>query len=254
MQSVPGVVCSRGATCMNHEGIGPRLPGAVRGVRRSRSLSLTPRERGLAALWGGGLALLLIAGGWTFRFVWLLPLAMVDATLPLGGVVEHDGVEEVNELNKARAMTPLLLATNLGLHGVFVWGRYRVFRIGSHTPAGVRVIEVSASTCILLGLGLIATRGEPQLGLDIVAILLSVSSAGLFAWGVATVHRGRLTAAFSQDVPTELITAGPFRLHSPSFLPFIPSRLCSGRRSESIGLGNYPVLVDGWTLCSCCAA
>ena len=103
--------------------------------------------------WGGGLALLLMAGGWTYRFMWLLPLARIDATLPLGGLAEHDGVEEGNEVNKARDMTILLLATNLGLHGLFVWGRYKVFRIGSHTPAGVRVIEVSACTCILLDLG-----------------------------------------------------------------------------------------------------
>ena len=84
------------------------------------------------------------------------------------------------------------------------------------------------------GLGLIATRGGPQLGLDIVAILLAVSSAGLFAWGVATVDRGRLTAAFSQDVPTELITAGPFRhIRHPFYLSYLLVYVQGGAASRS---------------------
>lgn len=119
-------------------------------------------------------------------------------------------------------LTILLLATNLGSHAAFIWGRYRVFRIDNRTPVGVRLIEASAVACILVGFGLIVTRDGPQPGLDMFAVVLAISSSALFGWGVATVQRGRLTAAFSSDVATELITDGPFRyVRHPFYVSYL---------------------------------
>jgi protein-S-isoprenylcysteine O-methyltransferase Ste14 len=118
--------------------------------------------------------------------------------------------------------TPLLLVTNLGLHAAFIWGRYRVFRIDNCIPSGVRLIEISATICILIGVVLIVTREGPQPGLDILAVVLAISSSALFGCGVATVKRGRLTAAFSSDVATELITDGPFRyVRHPFYVSYL---------------------------------
>ena len=123
-------------------------------------------------------------------------------------------------------LTVLSLAANLGCHAVFVWGRYKVFRIDNRTPAGVRLIEASAAGSILVGLGLIVSRDGPRLELDASAIVLAVISTALFAWGVAVVHRGHLTAAFSDDVPAELITAGPFRyIRHPFYVSYLLSYL-----------------------------
>ena len=119
-------------------------------------------------------------------------------------------------------LTILLLATNLGSHAAFIWGRYRVFRIDHRTPAGVRLIEASATACILIGSVLIVTRDGPKFGLDILAVVLAISSSTLFAWGVVTVQRGRLTAAFSSDVATEVITDGPFHyVRHPFYVSYL---------------------------------
>jgi hypothetical protein len=73
-------------------------------------------------------------------------------------------------------LTVLSLAANLGCHAVFVWGRYKVFRIDNRTPAGVRLIEASAAGSILVGLGLIVSRDGPRLALDACAIVLRLQT------------------------------------------------------------------------------
>lgn len=119
-------------------------------------------------------------------------------------------------------MTKLLLVLNLSLHGAFIWGRYAVFRAHTRTPLGTRVIEVSALVCIVSGASLIAKRNRPDRVLELLAVTIAIFSGALFAWGVAAARRGRLTHAFSEDVPTELITAGPFRfVRNPFYLSYI---------------------------------
>ena len=112
-------------------------------------------------------------------------------------------------------LTILLLATNLVSHAAFIWGRYRVFRIDNRAPAGVRLIEVSATTCILAGLWLIVTRDEVNSGW----IHCGPSrSANWIVCSDGPIHRRRLTAALSRDVATEPNRRSP---HSGSFaIPF----------------------------------
>jgi protein-S-isoprenylcysteine O-methyltransferase Ste14 len=150
--------------------------------------------------------------------------------------------------------TILLLASNLGSHALFVWGRYNVFRIGDRTPRGVRLIEVSAIICILSGVRLTLRRAGPQLGFDILAILLAVTSAGLFVWGVATVHQGRLSAAFSHEAATEVIIAGPFRyVRHPFYLSYLLAYVQAVLASRS-GWAIIPLLwmtgIYGWAALS----
>src|ERR1044072_5563504 len=106
----------------------------------------------------------------------------------------------------------LLLALNLSLHAAFIWGRYTVFRLDGPPPRGVRIIEFSATLSLITGGIRIALRPAVSLPLDILAVACALLSGPVFGWGGATIRCGRLTAAFSDDPPTELITSGPFRL------------------------------------------
>ena len=115
-----------------------------------------------------------------------------------------------------------MLVVYLALHAAFTWGRIALFRIDGPTPPGVRLIEHCAAASIALGATLIAIRPGGHLSLDCLGLVLSVTSAGLFAWGVATVQRKQLTAAFSADLPLSLITQGPFRyVRNPFYLAYI---------------------------------
>lgn len=119
-------------------------------------------------------------------------------------------------------MTWVLFAFNVLLHAVFIWGRFAVFRIDGHVPRGARVIEVSAVSCILVGLAAIALRDGPDVWCDAASAAAAVLSGGLFVWGVVTVKQNRLTAAFSDDTPAELITGGPFRwVRNPFYLSYL---------------------------------
>lgn len=119
-------------------------------------------------------------------------------------------------------MTVALLVAYLALHAAFTWGRIAVFRIDGPTPAGVRDIEHCAAASIALGSTLIAVRADGHFNLDCLGLLLTVTSAALFAWGVATVQRKQLTAAFSADLPLSLVTQGPFRyVRNPFYLAYI---------------------------------
>ena len=119
-------------------------------------------------------------------------------------------------------MTTALLVAYVALHVAFTWGRIAVFRIDGLTPPGVRVIEHCAAASIAAGSTLIAIRATGHAGLDCLGLALAVTSAGLFAWGVVTVQRKQLTAAFSADLPVSLITQGPFRyVRNPFYLAYI---------------------------------
>jgi protein-S-isoprenylcysteine O-methyltransferase Ste14 len=118
--------------------------------------------------------------------------------------------------------TVFLLILNLSSHAAFIWARFVVFRIDGCTPRGTRLIEVSAAISLLAGAALIACREETYFFIDILAGLLSLFSMVLFGWGIRTVRRRRLTAAFCDDLPVELIDVGPFRyVRNPFYLSYI---------------------------------
>ncbi len=98
--------------------------------------------------------------------------------------------------------TSLLLLCFLGLQGAFIWARYTVFRIDGPTPPGARVVEVSTVLCIGVGMGLIASRSAAQ--------AVACASAFMFSWAVRSVRRWQLSAAFSKDMPAELLRSGAF--------------------------------------------
>ena len=119
-------------------------------------------------------------------------------------------------------MTLLLFACVLCLHLSFLWARFAYFRIDGPTHVGVRVIEVAGSASALSGMALILTRHGASVWGDSVALLVAALSAGLFAWGVHTVQRRQLTAAFSIDVPAELVTSGAFRcIRNPFYASYL---------------------------------
>jgi protein-S-isoprenylcysteine O-methyltransferase Ste14 len=131
-------------------------------------------------------------------------------------------------------MTWVQIALNAGLHALFIWARYAVFRIDGRTPRGARLIEVAAVASLLTGLVLIGLRDGADVVFDPVAVAAAGLSGGLFAWGVVTVKRNRLTAAFSDDSPAELITAGPFRwVRNPFYLSYLLAYLHAALASRS---------------------
>lgn len=128
----------------------------------------------------------------------------------------------------------LLLALNLSLHAAFIWGRYTVFRVDGPPPRGVRIIEFSAALSLIAGGTLIVLRPAVSLPLDLLAVPCAVLSGAVFAWGVATIRCGRLTAAFSDDAPSELITSGPFRfVRNPFYASYLLAYLQAVLASHS---------------------
>ena len=107
-------------------------------------------------------------------------------------------------------ITALLLLSYIGLQAGFVWARYAVFRIDGPTPPGVRVIEVSTLLSIALGIALIAGRHAGLAVADAAALALAGASAAMFGWALRSVRRRQLSAAFSRDLPAELLRTGAF--------------------------------------------
>jgi protein-S-isoprenylcysteine O-methyltransferase Ste14 len=127
-----------------------------------------------------------------------------------------------------------LLALNLSLHAAFIWGRYIVFRVDGAATRGVRIIEFSTALSLIAGGTLITLRPAVSLPSDLLAVACAVLSGAVFAWGVATIRCGRLTAAFSDDAPAELITSGPFRfVRNPFYLSYLLAYLQAVLASQS---------------------
>jgi len=119
-------------------------------------------------------------------------------------------------------MTVTLLAVYLSLHAGFAWARIAVFRIDGRTPAGVRVIELCATVSILGGGWILWEIRAPYPGLVALGLGTAAASAALFRWGLTSVRRKQLTAAFSPDVPTSLVTSGPYRyIRHPFYLAYL---------------------------------
>ena len=111
-------------------------------------------------------------------------------------------------------MTAFLALCFLCLQAAFIWARYAIFRIDGPTAPAVRFIEASATACIVGGTWLIAQRPAggsiSTLLFDLVAIAIALFSAALFTWAVRSIRPWQLTAAFSPDVPLELLQYGAF--------------------------------------------
>lgn len=118
-------------------------------------------------------------------------------------------------------MTIALLTTYLALHVAFTWARIVVFRIDGPTPRGVRLIELCA-TCSILAGGLVLGQQESPPSLGALGACTAAASAGLFFWGLKSIRPGQLSAAFSDDVPTFLVTQGPYRyIRNPFYLAYL---------------------------------
>jgi protein-S-isoprenylcysteine O-methyltransferase Ste14 len=119
-------------------------------------------------------------------------------------------------------MTILLISGFLTLQASFIWARYTRFRVQGATPRGVRVIESSTVACIALGVCLIAQRTEGEVFVDVIAVMLVLGSAVMFAWACRSVQPMQLAAAFTPDTPVELVREGAFRVvRNPFYLSYI---------------------------------
>jgi protein-S-isoprenylcysteine O-methyltransferase Ste14 len=116
----------------------------------------------------------------------------------------------------------LLILCFVGLQAAFIWARYAVFRIDGPTPPGVRVVEASTLSCIGLGAAFIATRDAGPAVLDMAALAVGCASAALFGWALHSVRRWQLSAAFSSDMPAELLRTGAFGfVRNPFYLSYL---------------------------------
>jgi protein-S-isoprenylcysteine O-methyltransferase Ste14 len=119
-------------------------------------------------------------------------------------------------------MTMTLVLVFIALHGTFVCARFNIFRIDGQAPEGVRLIEVLTTVSIVIGTVLITMRDGDASGYDLLALLAGFTSAVLFAWGLQSIRPMQLTAAFSPDVPGELLKKGAFAfVRNPFYLAYI---------------------------------
>ena len=119
-------------------------------------------------------------------------------------------------------MTAMLVVTLVAVHSSFLWARVVYFRIDGPTHFGVRVIEMAGSASVLIGAALILVRSGDYVWTDTAALLVSGLSAALFVWGLRTVRRGQLTAAFSTDAPVEIVSTGAYRrIRNPFYMSYL---------------------------------
>jgi protein-S-isoprenylcysteine O-methyltransferase Ste14 len=115
----------------------------------------------------------------------------------------------------------LVLGIYFALQCAFIWARFAIFRIQGAKPFGVRIIEISTLGCIAVGVALVLDR-TIRLEFDIAASLVGATSAAIFAWSLRSVSPLQLTAAFSDDVPVQLIRSGPYRyIRNPFYLAYL---------------------------------
>ena len=118
--------------------------------------------------------------------------------------------------------TALLIQCFVGLQAAFIWARFTVFRVDGPAPPGVRVIEVSTLLCIALGIIFIARRSAGHVVLDAAALAMAFTSGAIFAWALRSVRRRQLSAAFSSDMPAELLRGGAFGfVRNPFYLAYL---------------------------------
>lgn len=119
-------------------------------------------------------------------------------------------------------MNALLVTTYLALQAAVIVWRYRLFRIDGRTPRGARVIEWITLACIVTNVGLLSARPPAPLSIDAIALSAAASAGALLAWARRTVRPRQLSAAFSPDLPTELIARGPYRfVRNPFYLAYL---------------------------------
>lgn len=119
-------------------------------------------------------------------------------------------------------MTALLVVCFLGLQAGFIWARYAIFRVDGRPAFGLRLIEASATACLIAGTWLIANRTESMLALDLLALTMAACSAGLFAWALHSIRPRQLTVVFSADAPAELLQHGAFAfVRNPFYLAYM---------------------------------
>jgi protein-S-isoprenylcysteine O-methyltransferase Ste14 len=132
-------------------------------------------------------------------------------------------------------MTLTLFIVFVALQAAFVWARFAIFRIDGPVPAGVRLIEASATASIAIGAALIVARSTDDNWLDVLALVAGVASAALFAWGLRSVRPMQLTAAFSTDMPADLLRTGAFAfVRNPFYLAYIIAHALPVAASRSV--------------------
>lgn len=140
-------------------------------------------------------------------------------------------------------MTTVLVLCFVGLQAAFIWARYAVFRIDGPTPRAVRLIEVSATVCLVGGAWLTARRAHGSPLLDALALMMALHAAALFAWAVASVRPRQLSAAFSPDAPVELLQHGPYAyVRNPFYLAYMLGFALPAVASRSI----WGALLAAW--------
>jgi protein-S-isoprenylcysteine O-methyltransferase Ste14 len=107
----------------------------------------------------------------------------------------------------------ITLATLLGACLVsFGWGMRSFFVQPSGYTPGMRVIAACGYTFAALHLGAILLARHVPLERFCLAGSLYAAGLALYWWAIATNRKRRLSAVFSDDLPTHLVQDGPYRL------------------------------------------
>jgi protein-S-isoprenylcysteine O-methyltransferase Ste14 len=94
----------------------------------------------------------------------------------------------------------------------FGWGMRSFFVQPSGYTPGMKVIAACGYTFAALHLGAILLARHVSLERFWLAAFMYVAGFALYWWAIATNRKGRLSAAFSDDLPAHLVEDGPYRL------------------------------------------
>ena len=111
-----------------------------------------------------------------------------------------------SRLGLAIALNLLIMSACMGS---FMWGAARYFRRVRGVPLAMSLTSIFTVAAFLwlvvrLGLGFRSSWWG-------VSIVVETAAALLFWWSVQATNEHRLTLAFSEDLPSRLITVGPYR-------------------------------------------
>lgn len=102
----------------------------------------------------------------------------------------------------------VLLMSSLASFG---WGMSKFFLKPTGDTAGMKVIRAFSTVTALLHLAaILVTPCKPTQSL--VAAAMYASGLALFFWAISANRKRSLSAAFSQDLPSHLVTWGPYRM------------------------------------------
>lgn len=141
-------------------------------------------------------------------------------------------------------MTLIIQILAVSTYIPFIWAVRTIFRqVGDEQPRPFAIAKYYSALCMLSFLYGINRNEDLGKITAIFCIILFLYSHLAFWWAIKTVKRQRLSLAFSEDSPEELIVQGPYRwVRHPFYSAYVSSYLAS---ALAAGFNPYGILFVG---------